>query len=269
MENIILLTRTIENLVQNQAKNRLVFFWDEMPYMLDSISERESEETAIAVLDVLRSYRQTHEDLRMVITGSIGLHHVITKLKDTNYKNEPLNDLYTVDVPPLAPNDAENLAKTLIRGENLDALDIDDSATVIAVEGDYFPYYIHHIVRFLKTSGKQVNSETIRESVQKQLVDANDPWELGHFRDRLPMYYPQDTEFVFAILDCLATQDKYIDADSIFADVKSQIEFNDRNHLLKLLRLLESDHYLKRDLNGNYSIRFPLIQRWWKLDRGL
>lgn len=42
-----------------------------------------------------------------------------------------------------------------------------------------------------------------------------------------------------------------------------------RDDLLRLLRLMDADHYLIRDTDGGYRFRFPLIRRWWKLDRGL
>lgn len=42
-----------------------------------------------------------------------------------------------------------------------------------------------------------------------------------------------------------------------------------RNDLLRLLRLMDADHYLSRETDGTYKFRFPLIRRWWKLDRGL
>jgi hypothetical protein len=32
---------------------------------------------------------------------------------------------------------------------------------------------------------------------------------------------------------------------------------------------MAADHYLSRDSGGGYRFRFPLIRRWWKLDRGL
>lgn len=39
-----LLTNTIDNLVANQEGKRLLFLWDELPYMLDSICNREGVE---------------------------------------------------------------------------------------------------------------------------------------------------------------------------------------------------------------------------------
>lgn len=38
--------------------------------------------------------------------------------------------------------------------------------------------------------------------------------------------------------------------------------FDDHEKLRRLLALLEQDHYLKRDMDGRYQFRFPLIRRW-------
>ncbi len=103
-----LLTTTIDNLVANQSDKKLLFLWDEMPYMLDSICNREGVEQAIAILDVLRALRhQHHPAFRMLVTGSIGLHHVIKRLQDEQYTNRPFNDVYSVEVTPLAPSYGE------------------------------------------------------------------------------------------------------------------------------------------------------------------
>jgi hypothetical protein len=74
------LTNTVEDLVEHQDR-MVILFWDEMPLMLYNIKQRNSEDVAMEVLDTLRSLRQMHPKLRMVFTGSIGLHNVITSLK--------------------------------------------------------------------------------------------------------------------------------------------------------------------------------------------
>jgi hypothetical protein len=32
---------------------------------------------------------------------------------------------------------------------------------------------------------------------------------------------------------------------------------------------MSQDHYLSRAENGKYQFRFPMIRRWWKIDRDL
>ena len=66
--------------------------------MLDNIKQDSGEKVAMEVLDTLRSLRQmsgnqSPSKLRMVFTGSIGLHHVISSLKQAGYANAPTNDL--------------------------------------------------------------------------------------------------------------------------------------------------------------------------------
>jgi hypothetical protein len=265
-----LLTTTIDNLVAHQEDKKLLFLWDEMPYMLDSICNREGIDQAIAILDVLRALRHKHGNaFRMLVTGSIGLHHVIKRLEDEQYKNRPFNDVYPVEVTPLSPSYGELLARELIAGEALACRDIAESAAVMAVEGDHFGFYIHHIARRLKMPGRDAEPDTIRTCVQEQLLDPNDPWELRHFRARLSAYYPSDETVVLTILDSIASADAAVTVNELLQSIKQQLTFDDREKLLRLLALLERDHYLKRDINGRYQFRFPLICRWWRLDRGI
>ena len=265
------LTRAVEDLIhENDASGtKLLFLWDEVPFMLANIRDREGERTAMEVLDILRALRQTHNGLRMIITGSIGLHHVLTSLKDHNYGNSPKNDMATIDVPPLEFEHAVLLASQLIDGESLKFTDKPAVAAAIASESDCFPFYIHHIVRALKIQGLEATQENVARVVASQLVDANDPWELLHYRERIPIYYGNDQRAVCLILDELAVQPATASVNKLLAMLKGAGPFDDRERLLRLLSLMERDHYLKRHEDGRYQFRFPLIRRWWKLNRGL
>ena len=267
-----LLTASVQDLMAAQEKKRLAMFWDEVPYMIDNVRKAEGEQAAIEILDTLRSLRQENPSLRMVFTGSIGLHHVLANIRDSHIASAPVNDMFAIEVTPLAPADAEALAKELIKGENLRTADINESAATIASEADCFPFYIHHVVNGLKLDGIAAEPQIIRELVQRQLTDANDPWELGHFRDRIPTYYRQanDAKLVCGILDALATAPNSMAINELQNAINTQsAEFDDRDRLIRVLRLLERDHYVSRDPNGSYKFRFPLIRRWWRLDRGL
>lgn len=264
-----LLTCTIEDLVEQQSPNRLVFLWDEMPYLLDNIQKREGPEAAEELLDTLRTLRQTFPAFRMLLTGSVGLHHVLVRLRDAAYANEPTNDMYSVDVTPLASPDGEELARRLIQGESLDSPDIKLGAAAVAWEADGVPFYIHHIVKCLKIAGWPADPEHVSKAVSKQLVEANDPWELAHYRNRIPAYYGKDAEAACVILDELATAAAPLSVKALLSALKAQGPQGDRAQLLRLLRLLDCDHYLSRTTDGEYQFRFPLIKRWWKLDRGL
>lgn len=265
------LTRAVEDLIhENDASGtKLLFLWDEVPFMLANIRDREGEQTAMEVLDLLRALRQTHAGLRMIITGSIGLHHVLSSLKDKNYANSPTNDMAAIEVPPLTEPDAIKLATLLIDGEGLPSQDRPAVAAAIARVADCFPFYIHHIVKALRIRELDATPPNVTQVVASQLVDANDPWELLHYRERIPIYYGDDQKAVSLLLDQLAVQPGTTSVNELLAMLKGASQFDDRERLLRLLSLMERDHYLKREDDGRFQFRFPLIRRWWKLNRGL
>jgi len=113
----------------------LVFFWDEMPFMLQNIRASEGSTAAREVLDVLRSIRQSITGIRMVYTGSIGLHHVLAELRGGGeVSHAPMNDMDRLDVPPLERADAIDLAQRIIAGESLPADAPVETADALAKE---------------------------------------------------------------------------------------------------------------------------------------
>ena len=267
-----LLVTSVEDLVTEKTEDRLVLFWDEVPYMIDNIRKRDGEPIAAEVLDTLRSLRQTHPDFRMVFTGSIGLHHVLSTLHDARLATAPVNDMRSIEVTPLTPMDAQQLAAMLIEGETLSTSDIDAAAETIARETDGFPFYIHHIVSYLNQEQCPATLDMIEGVVTRLLVDADDPLELSHFRTRIDVYYhePKDAELVRLVLDGLAPDATPASVNELLSRINAMSgEHDDRERLLKMLRPMERDHYLSRTSDGEYQFRFSLIRRWWKLDRGL
>lgn len=269
-----ILFNAIQDIVEdseNQNK-RPLFLWDEVPYMLESIKEREGEAVAMEVLDTMRGLRQTYGErgLRMIITGSIGLHHVIKSLKRQKYANAPVNDVLTVSIPPLDFESAKELATKLIQGEEIQTEALEETAAAIAEISDGFPFYIHHIIKAMKQSGEEGNPEKVNEIVIQQLLVADDPWELNHYRERISTYYGEEYEkAVLGILDATASQSDPISIDDLLAELKAVDVLNERELLFDLLKLIEQDHYLARNKDGHYYFQFPLLQRWWKLSRGL
>ena len=264
-----LLTKTIEDLVEHQDRT-VIFFWDEMPLMLYNIKKRDGEGAAMEVLDTLRSMRQMHRDLRMVFTGSIGLHNVISSLKRVGYANEPTNDMNTVEVPPLSPTDAQELARRLLDGENIRSADPREVAKVIAGAVDGIPYYIHHVIDQIVRRGGVANRTAVNGIVNSCLTDSNDSWDMGYYSRRIPIYYLSDEcPFALGLLDILSASRQPLGFDDLFNRLKSRQATENVEMTRDVLNLLQRDHYVIQQKDGRYRFRFPLIQRWWKLHRGL
>ncbi len=264
-----LLAKILEDLVEHQDRT-VIFFWDELPLMLYNIKQRVDEAAAMEILDTLRSVRQMHRELRMVFTGSIGLHNVISALRTAGYANDPTNDMYTEDVPPLTREHARDLAIQLLKGERVQADDLQSCAERIAEAVNGIPYFIHHVVDQLKQRGITASAETVDEVVSSSISDQQDRWHLRYYRDRINTYYtPEERPYALNLLDVLSVDEQPLTFNDLFDRLKSRVVTEDREQVLHVLSLLQRDHYVAQRSDGTFAFRFPLIQRCWKIHRGL
>jgi hypothetical protein len=263
-----LLTKTIEDLVEHQQR-QVIFFWDEMPLMLHNLKTKGSEAVAMEILDVLRHLRQTHPTLRMVFTGSVGLHNVLSSLRDAGYANDPTNDMRTIDVPPLSPEDAKNLAVLLIEGEGMRPSDPAAVASAIAKAVDGIPFFVHHVVDGLVLLGRPAGKEDAEALVLANLLDPQDPWHLGYFVERIGTYYPADQAVIaLAMLDALSASPAAMTFADLAGRTSAQLNVPEES-LRTILTLLQRDHYVLQTETGQYRFRFPLLQKAWRFHRGL
>ncbi len=276
-----LIETVVEDLIEHCGRSAVIF-WDELPLMLQKIRRTSGSETAMEVLDLLRSLRQTHSELRMVFSGSIGLHHVTSSLSDAGHTNAAVNDMRIVEVPPLEAEDAEQLCRMLFEGEGLACDDPEATARAVASSVDGIPFYVHHVVSALRDRGDAVTEQMARDAVGQALVDPMDVWHLDHYRARLKEYYGEvRLPVVFSLLDEIARTDDSItkrDLRSRLASTHAPADepsvrlvlIDKPEELARVLRLLERDHYVRRDATtGAYRFRFGLIKRWWRLSRDL
>ncbi len=262
-----LLSKIMEDLAEHQ-RHTVVLFWDELPLMIQNLKSRCGEEVAMEMLDVLRSIRQTHPKLRMVFTGSIGLHNVISSL--SGYANAPVNDMKQIELRPLALADGIDLAQRLLVGEGFELDLLSQAPDSIAKAVGCIPFYIHHLVSELKRRKITPDPQAVQDLVLSCLTDPGDPWQFHHYRQRVDIYYrKEDVAIVLAMLDVLAGANAPLKLDELLNLVKSQIVVEDDEHIRELLTLLQRDHYAILEPQGGYSFRYPLIQQWWCLQRGL
>jgi len=264
-----LLEGTIEDLVTHQDRP-VVLFWDELPLMIYNVKKRAGEEEAMEVLDVLRQLRQMHGNLRMVYTGSIGLHNVITSLQAAGYANDPTNDMKTINVSPLSSSDAKTLALQLMEGEGIQVDNREETAHAIALAVDNVPFYIHHVVYDLKFHEGGVNASVAEEMVNRRLTDRQDEWRMRHYQNRIATYYtPVQQKLALVLLDVLATDEPLVFGD-LFNLIKTRIAISDEEAeaVRDMLMLLQRDHYIELGSDKTYRFSFPLIRRWWQLHRG-
>lgn len=275
-----LLEEGIAQALESLEGKELVFLWDEMPLMLQNIAGTEggkpgNPEQAMELLDVLRALRQLHiQNLRMIFTGSIGLHHVISDLKAKGYANAPINDMQTVEVSPLSLADATGLAQELIQDNQL-AGDVSGEAISlmaadIAERLDGVAFYIHHIMSSYRKAGIPVEPSNIAAMIAQEVQSANDPWSLKHYLERTKTYYGNRQKPCLKLLDAVASAKGGMPLQTAINAAKGSHPDIEKGDWLELISLLERDFYLQRDLQtGELRFKFKVVCQWWRWHRDI
>ena len=242
----------IELLASAGDRGGVVLILDEVTVLCQSLGPM----AAVEFLRGLRAERQGHHAVPLVISGSIGLHHA---LSDT----QPINDLWRVEIGPLADSDARELAERLLLGIELPYDEALVSDIVAATSG--IPFYIQAVVDRLRGKpGREVS-----EIVERCIVE-ND-WHTEHYVSRIDDYYGSRlAPVVRALLDeyALAGADG-LSLPQLRARLDVALEEPpSRDTLLDLLRRLEADHYLRRGGDGD-AMSSSLLARIWRLHRRL
>jgi hypothetical protein len=256
----------IESAMEKENQ-RLVFLWDEVPFMMEHIMESDGEKTAMELLDTLRGLLQTCTRIRVVLTGSIGLHHSIRRLQKKGYNGSPLNNLEPVTPGPLTEQDACILVRDLLEGEKIhpETGCVEHIAQILG----NVPFYIHSLISKLPRNGP-LTPQHVDHCLRQEIGSANESWDLRHYRTRIPIYYGVEKEpVVLAVLDTLASTDTSLEFKNIVTQVGSSIPSASQETIRDLLRILEQDHYIMRPSDRHYQFRLEVIRQWWKLERDL
>jgi hypothetical protein len=243
--------------------------------MLDEIVKQEGgDKIAGEILNLLHTLRAEYPRIRTILTGSVGLHHILNKLRQNGYNNPVINDLEVVSVEPLEHNIAVELARSLLESKEIKCRDLVATAKTIAQEVDNIPFYIRGTIdRFQYDRDRQliIDVDTIRQEIQSLLVDADDSWHMAHYLNRIASYYGEaNSELVRSILDIVADEPLSIATKDIIQAIQnsSPVPIPEQS-IRDLLKLLEQDHYLAKDsIDFKYQFRYSLIRRYWQCQRG-
>ena len=258
----------MEDLAESQTAKRLLFIWDELPLMLDNIQRNHGEKIAMEVLDTLRALRHRLPGLRMIFTGSIGLHHILTSLRKSGYANRPTNDMHSEELVPLEQPEAVSLARQLLHGEGIKPDSEDQTAEAIAFHAGRVPFYVHHLVDELVRSKAAPTPTEVERIAERRIRDPQDPWDLEYFIERVAKYYASDdAPLAYVILDTLAAEHPGLKFADLYEAIKAQRTLTDADPLRKMLTLLQRDHYIALDDTGHYSFRLRVVRRAWAIRR--
>ncbi len=253
---------------QQPEGTRMVFFWDEVPFMLDNIANKQGKDHAAQVLDLLRELSQRHDRIRLLLTGSIGIHHVLGSLWSGGYKGSPLNHMDLIQPGPLAPEDAKEFATSVIVRRRLRCADKGACAETLSTLASHVPFYIEKLTACLPLD-TDLTPTHIQQALDHVLTSVHNDWDLDYYFRRVEVVFPKTKKLVLVILDTIAgSAAAALSFQEIRQQVSAHMIVDDDEVLREHLKLLGMDHYLVRGANG-YRFYLPLIHRWWKISREL
>lgn len=264
-----LLSEAFDDLIGIADDRIILMLWDEFPLMLHNLQRREGDDAAIQLLDFLRALRLARADrLRFLFTGSIGLHLVLRSLRRAGNTNDPVNDMLSLTVPPMAHRDTCELAAALLGETRAAPAQIPDLASRIAGEVGGFPYYVHHVVDQLDQLRRPPVPQDVSSTVDNLIYDPHDPANFDHYVSRLSSYYAdEDRSLALVVLDTMAGQASPTPVPELLNLCRHRDPSLADERLREVLTVLAEDHYIepRKSAGGAaYDFRWQLVKKWWK-----
>ena len=265
----VLLSEAFDDLIGIAGDRLILMLWDEFPLMLHNLQRSEGPDSAIRLLDQLRALRLAHAGrLRFLFTGSIGLHLVLRALRKAGNTNDPVNDMLSLTVPPMACRDTSDLAAALLKETRATRTQIPDLASRIAREVGGFPYHIHHVVDQLDQLRRPPAPEDVSSAVDTLVYDSHDPANFNYYVNRLSSYYTADERaLALLVLDTMAGLSSPTPVPELLNLCRHRNPSLADEQLREVLTILAEDHYIEpRKCAGGaaYDFRWRLVKKWWK-----
>ena len=265
----VLLSDAFDDLIHVAGGRIILMLWDEFPLMLHNLQQREGADSAIQLLDHLRALRLARADrLRFLFTGSIGLHLVLRSLRKAGNANDPVNDMLSLTVPPMADRDTCDLAAALLEETRAAPARIPELASRIAGEVGGFPYYVHHVVDQLDQLRRSPVFQDVSSAVDNLVYDPHDPANLNYYVSRLSSYYADDERsLALIVLDTMAGLPSPTPVPELLNLCRHRAPSLVDEQLREVLTALAEDHYIEpRKCAGRaaYDFRWQLVKKWWK-----
>ncbi len=237
----------------NKHPKPVWLIFDEFPLFLNLFIINGKHEISIQLLDYLRFARDEYRNVRFVITGSIGLHWIIKKLKEKGWRN-PQNKDQRLTLGVLEEEDAVLLTEGLFRGIGADT----NPALELAETVNLHPFYIQ------KTIGlwhRKNPDEGIADFCGRLALENEDHFEFAELDDRLGDYFGREANLARRVLDSLAGE-----TPTSALDIARQLD-KEPEEIKRILDNLKMDGYTEVN-NNQYHLWPSLFRDWWKNRRG-
>lgn len=228
-------------------------------------------------LDTLRALRQEFEpsdQIRFLLSGSIGLHLILKDLKENQgYRGNPINDVAIYNLSGMRREDIQLMCRKYLDEEGINRINptVFDERMFLSTDG--LPLYVQYLCeRFQSARKKEVSPADIDSELRAMMDDPTVEW-FSNAADRIKAYYAKigANHQASLILKFLSHAKSYVCEGKITEYIRSQMVLEHDKNFLETLELLRLDNYLVRDTthgDRRYRFRYGIMRRWWEINKG-
>lgn len=253
-----------------KAESTLVFVFDELPAMLDTIRRRHGAEAGREFMAWFRSARLQQKDRlrrhRFLVGGSTGIDLILRRLDSV----DKLNDFERVYVEPIHRAAAAELVRDLAL-----AMDVGLSDPVVErildLTSPHVPYFIHlmfsQLGQLSRSHRTPLTVAVLDDVYRRHVLGPSCKHYFDHYRSRLGRYGKPLERSAVAVLSAVADAPLERIGSGALYDIyqgargrgATEAEFDE------LLADLECDWYLTLDPRTNeYFFMVGVMRDWWR-----
>lgn len=237
----------------------LVLLIDEFPQTIENINKKDSE----AAINFLQGKREIRMDpvisqkVRFIYTGSIGLNQTVSSINAT----ATINDLNSIEVEPLAEDEAIDLFRKLLNGRS-----VHESAeeALKKVLQWYIPFHIQLIVQEIiriNHSNATIKGEIVEKAID-ELLSLRNKNHFDHYYSRLRTHFKGNAfKYADLLLKQLAEKHALDKKDTLELALQCQQE---ENYKLIIENLMYDGYIHSDSTQGIYLFNSPILARWWE-----
>lgn len=241
----------------------IVLLLDELPEVLHRLNKNGKKDEAIAILNQLRTWRQSgFKKLQFVFAGSIGIHYVVKAIEG---RTSGLNDLHKVICNPLVGEEPHAFIEWSTADATVQYTETLKNYLLQKIQYYYTPYFINLMLDEINRTAKKRKNPNITEAdidIAFLTIEKNND-HFADWKNRLKDYMPKsDFDFVNEILIHVAHKETI----AIQAIYNKAVSHEKTDDYMDLINDLEQDGYLVEGTVGsqNYVFISPFLKVFWK-----
>lgn len=254
--------------------HKYLFILDEVPWMLSSMLKKCGPVEIRQFLSWFRALRHTTEgmkNIRFLISGSIGLNHILREAEAVS----TVNDLRTISIDGFRREKGLVFIRELIKANNFTCGDdvVDSILNIIGIP--VHPFFVQLQVSFLANEIrdrdlKEPSVEDVGTVYWSRVLGPEGKIYFEHYYQRLFSYYsPLEADGAREILAHLSVNPGLTKGSvfEIFHRIAGDTDIKPnklREAFERMMDDLMNDFYLEYDrVNDRYRFRYKILKDWW------